>query len=256
MASHSIARTERPHPRALLRVLLIALALLAVVLPNALWRLFQKRSPFARLFLFLSGWIAGASVTVRGTPVTDDVLYVANHVSWLDILVLSGRTGCAFVAKADMVDWPVLGWMASLNNSVYVAREKRLDVGAQRDAIQTALLTSQPIALFPEGTTANGRELLPFRSSLLATVAPPPSGVTVQPVAIDYGADAPAIAWTEDESVGKNALRVMARRGRLPVTLHFLDPLDPHEFADRKAMAAHSRAEIEAVLFPPYTPAA
>ena len=256
MASHSIAQAESTHPRAWVRVFLIALTLLLILVPNGLWRLFQKRSPFARLFLFVSARIAGADVTVRGTPVTDNVLYIANHVSWLDILVLSGRTGCAFVAKADMVDWPVLGWMASLNNSVYVARDKRLDVGAQRDAIQTALLTSQPIALFPEGTTANGRELLPFRSSLLATVAPPPSGITVQPVAIDYGTIAPDIAWTEDESVGTNALRIMARRGRLPVTLHFLEPLDPDEFADRKAMAAHSRDEIAAILFPAYSPPA
>ena len=192
---------------------------------------------------------------MRGTPVKRDVLYIANHVSWLDILTLSGHTGCAFVAKADMIDWPILGWMASLNNSVYVARDNRLDVGAQKVAIQTALLTSQPIALFPEGTTANGRELLPFRSSLLATVAPPPSGITIQPVAIDYGAIAPDIAWTDDESVGVNALRIMGRKDRLDVTLHFLEPLDHADFADRKAMAKHSRDEIAAALFPAYGPA-
>ena len=256
MASRSIARTERPHPRALVRVAGIALALLLIAVPHMIWRLFNRRSPFAGLFLRLAGRIAGAKVSVRGTPIRHDVLYIANHVSWLDILILSGKTGCAFVAKADMVDWPVLGWMATLNNSVYVQREKRLDAGAQRDAIQAALLTGQPIALFPEGTTANGRELLPFRSSLLATVAPPPSGVAIQPVAIDYGAIAPEIAWTDEESVGKNALRIMARKGRLPVTLHFLDPLDHADFEDRKAMSAHSREEIAAVLFPAYGKAA
>ena len=256
MASLSIAKAERVHPRALFRAGVIALLLLLCAVPHALLRLVTRRSPFARLFLRLAGNVAGAKVTLCGTPTQHDVLYIANHVSWLDILVLSGQTGCAFVAKADMVDWPVLGWMATLNNSVYVQRESRLDVGAQRDAIQSALLTGQPIALFPEGTTANGRELLPFRSSLLATVAPPPSGIAIQPVAIDYGGIAPDIAWTEEESVGKNALRLMARKGRLPVTLHFLDPLDPADFDDRKAMAAHSREVIAAVLFPDYGPAA
>ncbi len=193
-------------------------------------------------------------MTVHGQAVKQDVLYIANHVSWLDILTLAGHTGCAFVAKADMIDWPVLGWMASLNNSVYIARDNRLDVGAQKIAIETALLTGQPIALFPEGTTANGRELLPFRSSLLATVAPPPSGITIQPVAIDYGSIAPEIAWTDDESVGVNALRIMGRAKPLDVALHFLPPLDHADFADRKAMAAHSRDQIAAALFRPYSP--
>jgi lyso-ornithine lipid O-acyltransferase len=154
-----------------------------------------------------------------------------------------------------MAPWPVIGWLATMNNSVYVQRDNRLDVGAQRDAIQAALLTGQAIALFPEGTTADGRSLLPFRSSLVASVAPPPEGIAIQPVAIDYGAMAPEIAWVGAESVGANALRVMSRKGRFPVTLHFLEPLDHADFADRKAIAAHSRAEIEAALFPAYTPA-
>jgi lyso-ornithine lipid O-acyltransferase len=148
----------------------------------------------------------------------------------------------------------VIGWLATLNNSVYVQRENRLDVGAQRDAIQAALLTRQAIALFPEGTTADGRALLPFRSSLVASVTPPPEGISIQPVAIDYGPIAPEIAWVDDEAVGINALRVMGRKGRIPVTLHFLEPLDHADFADRKAIAAHSRAEIEAALFPAYSP--
>ena len=87
-------------------------------------------------------------------PIKRDVLYIANHVSWLDILVLAGKTGSAFVAKADMAPWPVIGWLATLNNSVYVAREQRLDVHAQALAMKTALETSQPLTLFPEGTTA------------------------------------------------------------------------------------------------------
>ncbi len=249
MASLSTAKVERVHPRAYFRVSLIMLLVGVCVPLHGVWRLFKLRSPWPTRFLRWAGRASGARVTVKGAPVKQNVLFIANHVSWLDILVLAGETGSAFVARADMVDWPVLGWLAGLNNSVYVQRENRLDVGAQRDAIEQALLTGQPITLFPEGTTANGRELMPFRSSLLATVAPPPEGITVQPVAIDYGEAAPDIAWTGDESVGINALRLMARSNRLHVTLHFLKPLDHSEFEDRKAMAAHSRAEIAAALF-------
>lgn len=249
MASRSIARAERTHPRAWGRVARIAIALALLLPVHAVWRLFRLRSPWPRLFLQFAGKSAGADVTVTGTPLRRDVLYIANHVSWLDILVLAGKTGSAFVAKADMAPWPVIGWLATLNNSVYVAREQRLDVHAQALAMKTALETGQPLTLFPEGTTGDGRELLAFRSSLVASVTPPPQGISIQPVAIDYGPPAPDIAWIDDEPVGHNALRVMSRAARLPVTLHFLEPLDHADFPHRKAIAEHSRAAIARKLF-------
>lgn len=248
MASLSIARTESHPARAWARVTLIVLALVLCLPFHGLWRLVRLRSPWPQVFLFFAGKAAGADVMVTGTPVTRDVLYIANHLSWLDVLVLAGRTGCAFVAKADMAPWPVLGWMATLNNSVYVQRENRLDVTAQAEAIRTALATRQPITLFPEGTTGAGHALLPFRSSLIAAVVPPPRDITIQPVAIDYGSEATAIAWTDEESVGVNALRVMGRKGRIATRLHFLEPLSASDFANRKIMSAHSRTTIADTL--------
>lgn len=249
MASRSIARAERTHPRAWGRVARIGIAFVLLLPLHAGWSLFRRRSPWPGRFLQFAGKTAGADVTVTGTPLTRDVLFIANHVSWLDILVLAGKTGSAFVAKADMAPWPVIGWMATLNHSVYVVREQRLDVGAQALAMKAALETGQPLTLFPEGTTGDGRELLAFRSSLVASVTPPPQGISIQPVAIDYGPPAPDIAWIDDEPVGVNALRVMSRRERLAVTLHFLDPLDHADFPHRKAIAAHSRAAIARKLF-------
>jgi lyso-ornithine lipid O-acyltransferase len=227
---------------------LMAGALLVLLPLHLLVRRFTRFSPFSRLFLRFCAWASGVDIRIEGPRLLRSVLYIANHVSWLDILILSGRTGCAFVAKADMAPWPVIGWLATLNNSVYVQRENRLDVGAQRDAIQAALQTRQAIALFPEGTTGSGDVLLPFRSSLVASVTPPPEGIAIQPVAIDYGALAPDIAWVGEETFGANALRVLARPGRFVVTLRFLEPLDHADFNDRKAIAAHSRSEIAAAL--------
>lgn len=248
MASQSIAKAERTHLRAYVRVALIALLLLIVIVPHLIWRIFNRQSPFARFFLRGAGRAAGARVRTVGEPITRDVLFIANHLSWLDILVLAGRTGTAFVAKADMESWPVLGWMADQNNTVYVKRDNRGTAHHQATALQDALLSGQPVTLFPEGTTAAGSELLPFRSSLIAAVVPAPEGISIQPVAIDFGAVADEIAWTSDESVGKNALRLMSRPGRLDITLHFLKPLDHADFGDRKAIAAHSRAEIADAL--------
>lgn len=248
MASRSIARTDTVHPRAWGRVALIALALLILIGPHMLWRLFDKHSPVARWFLGFAGWVSGADVSIKGVPDGRYTLFIANHLSWLDILVLSGATGCAFVAKADMAPWPVIGWLATSNNSVYVQREARHSAHHQANALQTALLSGQPVALFPEGTTGNGRQLLPFRTSLIAAVTPAPEAISIQPVALDYGSIAPEIAWTDDEPVGVNALRVLSRPGRFPVIIHFLEPLSHADFADRKAIAAHSCAEIAAAL--------
>jgi 1-acyl-sn-glycerol-3-phosphate acyltransferase len=248
MASRSIEKADRIHPRALARLAGVVLLLLLLLPLHGLWRLAGRLSPWPRHFLRWAGWCAGARVRVTGDPIRANVLFIANHVSWLDILVLGGHTGSAFVAKADMAPWPVIGWLSTLNNSVYVEREKRLDVHWQAQALKAALGSGQPLTLFPEGTTGDGRSLLAFRSSLVAAVTPPPPGISIQPVAIDYGADGPEIAWVGEEEIGVNALRVMSRRGGVAARLHFLAPLDHADFADRKAIVAHSREEIAAAL--------
>ncbi len=249
MASRSIAKADPASAaRAWFRIGAIALVLAVVILPHLLWRLFDRRSPIAGLFLGAAAKIAGADVRVTGQPIRRNALYIANHVSWLDILTLAGRTRCAFVAKADMKPWPLIGWLTTSNNTVYVERESRQKAHHQATALQSALLSGQPITLFPEGTTNDGRQLFTFRSSLIAAVTPAPEQISIQPVAIDYGAVAGDIAWVGDESFGANALRLLGRRGRFPVTLHFLAPLSHADFADRKAIAAHSRAEIAAAL--------
>ena len=104
------------------------------------------------------------------------------------------------------------------------------------------------VALFPEGTTEGGHVVLPFRPSLFASLFPPLPGVKVQPVAIDYGAIAEEIAWVGDEPAGANAGRILSRRGTIPVTLRFLEPVDPHQAGERKALAAAARAEVVEAL--------
>ena len=248
MASRSIAKAERVHLRAWLRIAAIVAALLVLILPHVIWRLFEKKSPIAVLFLKSVGWIAGADVAVRGTPVRSKALYIVNHISWLDVPALAGQTGCAFVAKADMKPWPLIGWLTTSNNTVYVEREARHTAHHQATALQEALLSGQPVTLFPEGTTSDGATLLTFRSSLIAAVTPAPESISIQPIALDYGQLVGELCWVGDESFGANALRILSRPGRFPITVHFLAPLDHADFGDRKAIAAHSRAEIAAAL--------
>jgi 1-acyl-sn-glycerol-3-phosphate acyltransferase len=185
---------------------------------------------------------------IVGTPLKSHVLFLANHLSWLDIMLIAGASGAAFVSKDDVARWPVIGWLSRLNNTVFIARTERKAVRGQADALRAALATGQPVALFPEGTTEGGTDTLPFRASLLASLFPPLPGLRVQPVAIDYGSAGEDIAWVGDEAAGANAKRVLARRGTAQVTLHFLDPIDPASLPDRKALAERSRAAIVAAL--------
>jgi 1-acyl-sn-glycerol-3-phosphate acyltransferase len=180
---------------------------------------------------------------VVGIPLERDVLFLANHLSWLDIVLIAGSSGAAFVAKQEVAETPLVGWLARLNNTVFVARSERSGVRGQADALRAALATGQPVALFPEGTTDGGPDILPFRASLLASLFPPLPGVRVQPIALDYGGATRDLAWIGDETGLANVRKVLGRRGTTPVVLHFLAPVDPAS-GDRKALAARSRAEI------------
>lgn len=212
------------------------------------WRLFGRPSPWPQHFLRGVGWIAGLRYRISGTPLKHHVLFVANHESWLDILALAGASGTAFVSKAEVGRWPVIGWLANIGRTIYVERADRGAVRGQADAIRVALERGERVALFPEGTTDGGVAMLPFRPSLLASLYPPIAGVQVQPVAIDYGANGEEIAWVGGESAKSNVSRILKRGGSLPVHLTFLAPLDPAALADRKALASAAQDAIAKAL--------
>ena len=123
-----------------------------------------------------------------------------------------------------------------------------MDVAEQINAVREALADNWSVTIFPEGTTTDGRSLLPFKSSMLKILEPPPPSVLVQPVLIDYGALAEEIGWVGDETGLDNAKRILSRRGSFRVKLHFLEPFAPVDNPGRKAIAARARAEIEAKL--------
>ena len=232
----------------ILRVMALV-ALLIVMLPlHYLWRVIAYGSPFPKYFLRFAARIAGARVTVHGTPLRRDVFFVSNHVSWIDILALAGASGTAFVAKAELRDAPVVGWLANMNRTVYVERENRMGVAGQINALREALADNWSVTVFPEGTTTDGHSLLPFKSSILKVLEPPPPGVLVQPVVVHYGPIADWIGWIGEESGVSNAKRVLGRPGSFALHIHYLEPFRPREDEGRKDIARRARAEIEAKL--------
>ena len=230
------------------RALLIFLGLLVCVPLHYASLLLLRRSRWPRRFLGWAAYASGMRVRSEGQPLPRHVLFLANHLSWLDILVLAGASGTAFVAKDDVARWPVVGWLARLNDTVFIARTARAAVKDQADALRRALAAGKPVALFPEGTTEGGMDILPFRASLLASLFPPLPRVLVQPVALDYGAAGHDLAWIGEETAPANARRILSRKGKVPVTVRFLAPVDPAAAGDRKALAERARAEIVEAL--------
>jgi 1-acyl-sn-glycerol-3-phosphate acyltransferase len=231
-----------------LRALALAVLLLVFVPLHYLYRVIAYGSPFPMLFLRYAARICGAKVEVVGTHLKRDVFYIANHLSWVDILALAGASGTAFVAKAELAEAPIVGWLASLNRTVFVKREHRMGVAEQINALKEALVDNWSVTVFPEGTTTDGQSLLPFKTSMLSVLEPPPPGVLVQPVILDYGPVAEWIGWIGVEGGVNNAKRVLARKGTFPLRLHFLEPFSPADFVGRKAIGQEARRRIEEAL--------
>ena len=231
--------------RLVLRAAGLLIALLICVPLHYAYRTVHYGSPFPKLFLRLACRLCGARLRVHGVPLKRDVFFIANHLSWLDILALGGASGTAFVAKAELAVAPVVGWLARMNRTVFVSREDRMGVADQINRLREALADNWSITVFPEGTTTDGKSLLPFKTSMLRVLEPPPTGIMVQPVLLDYGGDIGEwIGWIGTEAGIDNAKRILARRGSFKLEVFYLEPFDPRDFPGRKAIAAEARARI------------
>lgn len=204
--------------------------------------------PWPRRFLGGICWIAGVDVTVVGESSRTGAFLLANHVSWIDITALAGTSGTAFVAHDGLAGIPLLRWLCSLNDTIFIARHDRTSVRHQIEQIRTAVGCNGALTIFPEGTTSDGTGLLPFKSSLLSALDPPPEGVAIQPVLLDYGPETVSTAWTDNEPGLTNFLRILARADPVELTVHFLSPLAGEALANRKTIAAAAREAMVRAL--------
>jgi 1-acyl-sn-glycerol-3-phosphate acyltransferase len=216
------------------------------------------RLPFQRAFplwyhrqicriLGLKPEVLGEISTARPT------LFVSNHVSYLDIEVLGSLVKGSFVAKAEVRDWPIFGWLAQLQRSVFV--ERRAGRAAEsRDEMRERLAAGDSLILFPEGTTSDGNRILPFKSALFSVAEQRPGGqpLVVQAVSVAYAKlDGmpmgrylrPYLAWYGDMDLGGHFVRVPGL-GRVTVVVEFHPPVTLDQFGDRKALAAYCHAQV------------
>jgi len=190
--------------------------------------------------------ILGLVVEAAGEPPRASALLVANHVSWLDVPVLGGLGTIAFLSKAEVRGWPVMGWLAAAAGTQFIARGSG-QANAVGERIGNHLGNHGCLALFPEGTTTDGSEVKPFYPRLLAAATH--AGVPVVPVALRYHRDGlldPVAPFVGDETI-RSHLRRMLVVPEIRVQVAFGQPLDPAQF-DRRGLAVRAREEVVAML--------
>jgi 1-acyl-sn-glycerol-3-phosphate acyltransferase len=192
----------------------------------------------------------GMTVQVSGTaPRPGATLVVANHVSWIDIAAIHAAAPHArFVSKADVLAWPLLGWLIKSAGTLFIERERKRDAVRVVHAMAEAMEAGDTVAVFPEGTTGAGPELLPFHANLLqAAIA---TATPVQPIVLRFAdaaqAYSPAVAYVGETTLMQSLWRVVSARG-LIAHVHLMPPLATLH-ADRRALALHLRELMAAEL--------
>ena len=186
------------------------------------------------------------------------LLILANHASWLDIVVITALTPAVFIAKKEVASWPLFGWLAKLQRSVFIDRERRHKTGAATREIADRLLGGDAVVLFAEGTSSDGNRILPFRSALIGAVhhtiarSTHHDAVTVQPLSLAYvgwsglpigRASREHVAWYGDIDLLPHLLGVLSS-GAIDVVASWGEPVAYGVSADRKEIAREAEVAV------------
>ena len=211
-----------------------------------LWTSKDLARTFPHHFHRLLCRVLGFRVECQGQiPTGGACLLVANHVSWIDIIILSAVMPLSFIAKREVAQWPFFGKLAKLQRSVFIDRDRRHKTADSRDELQGRLAGGDVLVLFPEGTSGDGSSVLPFKSSFFAAAG---SGVAVVPVSIAYThgwnmpltrRNRPLYAWYGDMDLVPHLWEALAS-GPLAVKIVFHEPLAGAAARSRKDLAAEA----------------
>ena len=218
--------------------------------PSALahWRAAHMRA-WSRLL----ARVVGMRIHVEGTP--PEGFLVANHLSYMDILVLGAVTGTGFVSKAEVAGWPGIGICARSAGTLFLNRERKRELVPMAAEIRERLAHGQGLCVFPEGTSTRGAEILPFRSSLLEPAAE--GRIPVSYAALRYATppgSPPAdlsVCWWGEMTLGPHLLRLLSMPGFDATVAFGPEPIaDP----DRKALAARLHRAASGLFRPTTAP--
>jgi 1-acyl-sn-glycerol-3-phosphate acyltransferase len=189
------------------------------------------------------------------------LLIASNHISWTDILVIGSMTEGSFIARGDMAGWPFLGWLSTLQKTIFVDRKRKGTSGAQASDVGKRLAGNDPVILFAEGTTGDGNFILRFNSTLFgaADMAIREGGavkVFIQPVAIVYTRfhgmpmnrqHRPLAAWIGDNELWPS-IKLLLREGAMDVEVFFGEPIEYTADSKRKVAAKEIEGEVRGMI--------
>jgi lyso-ornithine lipid O-acyltransferase len=195
--------------------------------------------------------ILGIRVKVDGAVLPEGpALLVSNHVSWLDIVILSAVAPVSFIAKRDVSGWPFFGTLARLQRTVFVDRNRRHTAGASRNEMQERLAAGDMLVLFAEGTSGDGTRVLPFKSTLFA--AAEHSEVSIQPLSLVYTGhrnlpmtrrQRPLYAWYGDMDLPPHLWAALSN-GPIEVNVICHSPLSMADHGNRKTLAKQAEEAV------------
>ncbi|EIM96488.1 phospholipid/glycerol acyltransferase [Paraburkholderia hospita] len=209
----------------------------------------QQRLELNRAWSLRMLQLCGMRLVVHndGARLDEGVLAVANHISWIDIYVINAWRPTPFVSKAEIRKWPVVGWLAQQLGTVFIQREKRSDAKRIMHELANRLNAGELMCVFPEGTTSDGVQLLPFHANMFQAAVS--ASRPVQPVCMMYedaqGRQSTAPAYIGELSLGES-LDALLRGGPLTAHVYVGAPLAPG--ADRRLLAAEAEASVAAAL--------
>jgi 1-acyl-sn-glycerol-3-phosphate acyltransferase len=200
-------------------------------------------------------WLIGIHVVTRGTPYDGPCLIAANHTSWLDIPIMGSLQPSSFVAKSEVAGWPFFGWLAKLQQTVFVERERRTRTAEKRNEIHARIVSGDKLILFPEGTSSDGNRVLPFKSALMSVAqlsivnseADREDDLVVQPVSVAYmklcglpmtRRFRPFFAWYGDMELFPHLWEAFSL-GPIEVHVVYHKPVTIREVGNRKALAQY-----------------
>ncbi|MDY0011836.1 MAG: lysophospholipid acyltransferase family protein [Rhodocyclaceae bacterium] len=198
--------------------------------------------------------ILGLKLEVSGEPLAPGSLLVANHISWVDVFAINAVAPAAFVSKAEVRRWPLIGWLAARNETVFLRRGSRGHARIVNGEIARILADGGLVAVFPEGTTSDGSHVLHFHGALLQAALDTSHGV--QPAALSYrdqmGQRALAPAYTGDTTLKQCLAAIVRSQGLVArITIHPTIPASPQ--SDRKRISRQAREVIAGdIARPPF----
>jgi 1-acyl-sn-glycerol-3-phosphate acyltransferase len=235
---------------ALVLFVLLAVLLTVIVSPPGI------NTPPGALHKKLRQWwlktatrIIGIHLSVSGNQNVGAALWVANHISWLDIPVIGGAGHVEFLSKSEIRQWPVIGWLAKKSGTLFINRGRKNASQNASQKISERIIEGRSVLVFPEATTTDGSDVKRFHARLFAPVLD--HQLSMQPIAIRYldkhGKRHPQAAFINGDTFIPSLLRILGEP-RITAEVIFLPALSAENFSERKALASAAQTQIKAVI--------